>query len=142
MRCVVFSLLLVACQSAPPPSGAATPSAPPTASPDTPVSSPPMQPGPTPPGNEPAWVTKAVDPNAPDDWRTCSESSECTLVQTTCCDVCNGGSVVTVNNAHVADAERQYDRGDCSRSVCTERGCMTRAACEGGRCVLQWGNFR
>jgi hypothetical protein len=72
----------------------------------------------------------------PDSWRTCTASNECTLVQTTCCDVCNGGKAVSVHTTHVKDVEQKYPR-QCNQTVCTERGCFLRAACESGRCVAQ-----
>ncbi len=106
------------------------------------MSSPPAAPGPAPGASGPEWVTRQDGPQAPDPWRSCTSNEECTLVQTTCCDVCNGGSVVAVATAHEQEANNKYAPGDCSKTMCTERGCMTRAACDEGRCVLQWGNFR
>jgi hypothetical protein len=68
-------------------------------------------------------------------WTTCKADADCALVETACCDHCNGGKAVAVNKAHVADAGKL--RPACGPTACTKRGCTTRAACDKGTCVLQ-----
>jgi hypothetical protein len=83
------------------------------------------------------WKARDLGVGVPDAWRTCTASSDCALVVTTCCDQCNGGKAVAVNAAR-APSVRAASPQSCGGAVCTERGCMTRASCESGRCVLEW----
>jgi hypothetical protein len=140
---------IVACASSPPP-GPAEPepvpqapaeSTPPPASepepepPATPESeTPPMPETPAGPGAA-NWITRDMGVSVPDEWRSCKADTECALVQTTCCDQCNGGKAVAVNKSRIQDAQKL--RPQCANTACTKRGCMTRAACENGACALQ-----
>jgi hypothetical protein len=130
--CLAFSG--VACASSP------APASPPT-SPDG-VASSPIAPPPDPAAPPPrlSWETKDLGVDVPEDWRKCGAAEDCELVVTTCCDQCNDGKAVSVARVHVADVRAKYVPQGCG--ACTERGCSTRAACESGRCVLQWQSFR
>jgi len=142
----VFALTLAACAASSPP-GPAAPAPPsseePGAAPGTTVSSPPepgsVAGGPSEPGGLPAttWKEHDLGVSVPSEWRTCSAAGDCTLVVTTCCDQCNNGKAVAVNTAHAKDAQAMRPKS-CDGVACTERGCMTRAACNAGRCVLEW----
>jgi hypothetical protein len=81
------------------------------------------------------WVTQDSGVVVAAAWKTCKADAECALVETACCDHCNGGKAVAVNKAHVPDAAKL--RPSCGATACTRRGCMTRAACDKGACVLQ-----
>lgn len=89
---------------------------------------------------EVVWETKDSGVALPAEWQACSAADECELVVTTCCDQCNGGTVVSVAKSHVADARAKRPPTGCG--ACTKRGCSTRAACEAGRCVVQWQSVR
>lgn len=86
------------------------------------------------------WETKDSGVAVPAEWRACSGPEDCQLVVTTCCDECNGGKAVSVAKAHVAEMQAKHGRTGCG--ACTKRGCSTRAACEAGRCVMQWQTAR
>jgi hypothetical protein len=81
------------------------------------------------------WITRDMGVSIPDDWRSCKADTECVLVQTTCCDQCNGGKAVAVNKSRIQDAQKL--RPQCQNTACTKRACMTRAACDNGACALQ-----
>ena len=83
------------------------------------------------------WNAVDLGVAVPDTWRSCAADTECTLVVATCCDQCNGGKAVAVNASHAKDVEKKYPK-QCDKTACTERGCFTRAACDSGRCVMQW----
>lgn len=150
----------VACAARPPePSSPAQPTTIGSADPGTPVESPPVagaEPGSVAGGPEPGaptdpepgapagipgtvWKERDLGVSVPDAWRACQSSSECALVVTTCCDHCNGGKAVAVEKGHLADVQQKYPK-NCGRVACTERGCFTRAACNAGRCVLEWAS--
>lgn len=87
-----------------------------------------------PPGMQ--WQTQAPAVTVKDAWRQCAANDECVLVETACCDHCNGGKAVVVNKAHQKDAEKL--RAKCApTTACTMRACLTRVACENALCVLQ-----
>jgi len=50
---------------------------------------------------------------------TCQSDADCVVVETACCDHCNGGKVEAFNKAH-ADAHRPQG---CEGTACTRRGC-------------------
>ncbi len=134
----VFVVLALACggSEAPP---AVAPQGPPAAAPDDPTASV-ESPAEAPPADaapaSPTWKTTDLGVEVPDDWRSCTAPEDCEIVVTTCCDHCNGGKSVSVNRSRVPDVKKKYAPTGCG--ACTERGCMTRPFCEGGRCVLQW----
>lgn len=151
LRSLGALLLLSACASGSPPAGPAAPAPggepgaePGTSDPSAPVQSSPGEPPavaePAEPGGHfpgSSWKVHDMGVAVPDEWRTCGASSECTLVVTTCCDQCNGGKAVAVNAAHAKQAEAKFPKS-CASTACTERGCFTRAACQSGRCVMEW----
>jgi hypothetical protein len=133
----LFAALLAACTS---------PSAPPPAQPPEPPPLPPAEtsepepsPAPEPPPESPPApeAPPASSAGVPDAWRACSTDADCVLVETACCDHCNGGKAVAVNKSHTGDAEKL--RPQCGPTMCTKRACFTRAACESGACTLKPG---
>lgn len=82
------------------------------------------------------WETRDMGVAVPAEWQTCVGTDDCQVVVSTCCDECNGGKAVSVAKAHVADVRAKYTRPGCG--MCTKRGCLNRAACDEGRCVIQW----
>ncbi len=144
-----LALVAVSCSSSPPPAQPplitepevtepAQPATPePPSTPETVATPEPPTATEEPPGGK--WETKDLGVEVPDAWRTCSAAADCELVVTTCCDQCNGGKAVSVAKSHAADVRTKFKpKSDCA---CTKRGCSTRAACEAGRCVLQWQSF-
>lgn len=86
------------------------------------------------------WETRESGVAVPSEWQACSAPDDCVLVVGTCCDQCNGGKAVSVVRAREAEVRAKYRRDQCG--ACTKRGCQTRAACEAGRCVMQWMTAR
>jgi hypothetical protein len=144
VRFLLLSSLAAACQATPPsheptaPAPTSAEPAEPAPDPNMPVSSPPVEPGVS--SDELVWKTMQPKIALPAEWRACSDSSECKLVETACCDHCNGGTAIAVNAKHEPDVQTQYlyPRDKCTNVACTERGCFTRAICESGRCEMQW----
>ncbi len=64
---------------------------------------------------------------------SCSADADCVIVETACCDHCNGGSAQAFN---VAFAD-QHKPANCEGMACTERGCgQAIATCEAGACKV------
>ncbi|MDI1451336.1 hypothetical protein [Polyangium sp. 6x1] len=62
---------------------------------------------------------------------TCQSDDDCVIVETGCCDHCNGGKAEAFNKAH-ADAHRPRD---CQNHGCTRLGCGDAvAACVDNTC--------
>ena len=80
-------------------------------------------------------MTRPAEVSVAEAWRTCSADADCVLVETACCDHCNGGKAVAVNKSHMQDAAKLAPQ--CGPTMCTKRACITRAACESGACVMQ-----
>src|SRR5262245_46210486 len=55
--------------------------------------------------------------SVPVEWVAC-EASECTAIQTSCCDYCSGGALIGVNSAHAKDLDPYVKRISCE---CTAR---------------------
>jgi hypothetical protein len=85
----------------------------------------------------------------PDDWRACEGDFDCVWLEMGCCDHCNGGWVVGVNQGHAEDAARAF-HSKCDSAVheqpdgtitfcgpsCTELGCGPIGAhCQRGLCT-------
>lgn len=68
----------------------------------------------------------------------CDTSPECVVVELGCCDSCNGGTAVAVNEASVEEVVERYSES-CGRSyACTLMDCGTlEATCDAGTCTLQ-----
>ncbi len=61
----------------------------------------------------------------------CTTDADCVIVETACCDHCNGGSAEAFNTAF-ADAHRPTG---CEGTACTKRGCGDAvASCDAGTC--------
>jgi len=88
----------------------------------------------------------------PTEWVACRADADCQALELGCCDHCNGGWVMAVNQAHVARALAAY-HANCeshdeilpdgtmtfSGPSCTEVGCgPIGERCAGGRCVWTW----
>jgi hypothetical protein len=68
----------------------------------------------------------------------CATNDDCVVVQTTCCDHCNGGKAEAFNKAH-ADAHKATG---CESTMCTELACgPAQASCEAGSCKVTLGKL-
>ena len=68
----------------------------------------------------------------------CKANDDCVVVQTACCDHCNGGKAEAFNKAF---ADAQKPKG-CANTACTERGCGdATASCDGGLCKVSIGKL-
>ncbi len=66
--------------------------------------------------------------------QTCASDADCVVVETACCDHCNGGNVEAVITSR-ADA---YKAKGCEETMCTQRGCGAAVAkCTSGRCAVE-----
>jgi len=64
---------------------------------------------------------------------SCTADADCVIVETACCDHCNGGSAQAFN---VAFAD-QHKPANCDGTACTERGCgQAIASCDAGTCKV------
>jgi hypothetical protein len=67
---------------------------------------------------------------------SCSADTDCVIVETSCCDHCNGGKAEAFN---VAFADQHKPTG-CEQIACTEMACGPAIAkCEAGRCTSTIG---
>jgi len=97
-------------------------------------------------------ITEARPIPLPTEWVACRADADCRALELGCCDHCNGGWVMAVNQPHVARALAAY-HADCqsheailpdgsvmfSGPTCTEVGCgPIGERCAGGRCVWTW----
>jgi hypothetical protein len=63
---------------------------------------------------------------------SCAADADCVVVETACCDHCNGGKAEAFN---VAFADQHKPAG-CEGTPCTKRGCGEAIAkCEAGACT-------
>jgi hypothetical protein len=64
---------------------------------------------------------------------SCTADTDCVVVETACCDHCNGGKAEAFN---VAFADQHKPTG-CEGTACTKRGCgEALAKCEAGTCTV------
>jgi hypothetical protein len=121
-----LSLLVLgalACGSAPP--GGAGTSAPPGGA----VSSPPQEGGPSAGAPQGGGEQSAAGPDV-----ACQTDADCAVVQTACCDHCNGGKAEAYNKAH---ADKHRAQG-CNVVACTMRACGEAVAvCANNACRLE-----
>ena len=67
--------------------------------------------------------------------RSCKVDADCIVVQTACCDHCNGGKLEAFHRDH-ADAKRAKD---CERVPCRPEACepiTATASCNAGICTV------
>lgn len=103
----------------PPPSSAA-----PTPKPTSTASSP----APSSPASSTAPSPSASAAGGP---KSCKQDTDCTIVETGCCDHCNGGKAEAFN-VTVASSQKPT----CKQTMCTKRGCApVSAACRQGTCT-------
>jgi hypothetical protein len=70
-----------------------------------------------------------------DEWFFCRAADDCEVIETGCCDHCNGGAVISVNDAYARLAREHVVQTDCEGIECTERACAAEVpTCEDGRC--------
>src|SRR4051812_5340143 len=61
----------------------------------------------------------------------CTTDADCVVVETTCCDHCNGGKAEAFNKAF-ADAHKAKG---CEETMCTQMACgAATASCDSGTC--------
>ena len=64
---------------------------------------------------------------------SCASDSDCVVVETVCCDHCNGGKVEAYNTAF---ADKHKPTG-CKDTACTDKGCgEASASCDAGTCKI------
>jgi hypothetical protein len=85
------------------------------------------------PGGKPAGSGTAIAPPSPEEL-ACTADADCVVVETACCDHCNGGAVAAFNKDH---AEARKPKG-CEGTMCTERGCGAAVAkCVDAKCTAE-----
>lgn len=86
----------------------------------------------TPPGNA------STTPPPPDQAAaTCSTDTDCVVVETACCDHCNGGKAEAFPKALAASHAPQ-----CKETMCTQMACGPATAhCTSGRCTVSIGSL-
>jgi hypothetical protein len=68
----------------------------------------------------------------------CKADADCAVVETKCCDHCNGGKAEAYP---VAEADSHKATG-CEGTACTEMACgRATAVCEAGACAVKIGNL-
>ena len=83
-------------------------------------------------GDKEVENTSPAQHDGPEDGKTCDADADCTIVETKCCDHCNGGEADAFNKTSAADHEPQA----CGNTACTRVGCAeVVASCENHRCV-------
>ena len=91
----------------------------------------------------PADTPSAYPPSALDAATTsCTEPSDCVVVELGCCDACNGGFAVAVNTASAAQVRADHAQ-DCGEGMaCTEMACPDWVVtCDDGTCASERGTF-
>ena len=68
------------------------------------------------------------------DDRACTTDDDCEVVETACCDHCNGGKVDAFAKTHAAE----HKPTGCEGKMCTQRGCGAAVAkCNAGQCAAE-----
>jgi hypothetical protein len=69
---------------------------------------------------------------------TCSDTAECVVVETGCCDHCNGGALLAVNNRYSDAAMAAFRQRECDdETSCTKMACeySYTPVCDAGTCA-------
>ena len=89
------------------------------------------------PASPPTTGGGSSEPSAAHD--ACSADADCVVVETVCCDHCNGGKAEAFN---VAFAD-QHKPKSCEQTACTMMACgPATAACEAGTCTVKIGEIQ
>lgn len=88
---------------------------------------------PTPPTN-----TGSGTPTSEPAHTACTADADCVVVETACCDHCNGGKAEAFNKAF---AEAHKATG-CEQTMCTQMACgAATASCDAGTCKATIGTL-
>lgn len=67
---------------------------------------------------------------------SCASDADCVVVETACCDHCNGGRAEAYNTASAA----AHKPTGCEETVCTQMACgAATASCDAGTCKVTIG---
>jgi hypothetical protein len=67
---------------------------------------------------------------------TCTSDDDCVLIETECCDHCNGGKRKAVTKSRAAVFQRPTNCGGCTKKGCApDNGVGMGAACREERCT-------
>lgn len=91
-----------------------------------------------------ASTNPAYPPNLPlaADLIACSTPADCVVVELGCCDACNGGLAVAVNQGSLTEVTEDYSQDCTTPQTCTEMGCAPwELTCDEGACGLAPGSF-
>ena len=87
---------------------------------------------PSKPAPEPPAGSGSAEPPAASH-ASCTADADCVVVETACCDHCNGGNAEAF---HVVFAD-QHEPSNCDGTACTKRGCGDAVAkCEASACTV------
>lgn len=79
----------------------------------------------------PTEPTSTSSPSTKD--TACEADSDCAVVETECCDHCNGGKV----EAYRKEVAPSHKKSGCEQTMCTERGCgAASAVCKDKVCAV------
>jgi len=77
-----------------------------------------------------------VDPEQA--WFECESDDQCVVLEMGCCDHCNGGWLMTLNEIYAAEALATYKEKDCEGILCTKMACSQKeGVCVDGMCQTQ-----
>lgn len=112
--------------------GSEGPTAPPSATP-----APPVMPSADVPSPAASGAGRGGAVTVTPEQRTCAKDDDCVGVQTTCCDVCNGGTLEAVNRSSSAAVQAAKGKLACQGVACTMRGCTPKTpVCRSGACAM------
>jgi hypothetical protein len=83
---------------------------------------------------EPTRSQPAVD----DSFFACTDSADCVVLETGCCDHCNGGALLAVNTRYSESAMEAFRQNSCADdSACTKVACewSFTPVCDAGTCA-------
>lgn len=74
-----------------------------------------------------------------DERQACGADEDCAVVETECCDHCNGGAIAAVHQDAAAEVRAQIEAA-CGPTTCTELACVEEptAICRSGRCGVSF----